>query len=145
MCARTRSCTNSPGGCSKTEWRDADEEPKLYLFGQLKQITRRWLGSHLVCTGRAFPVQLMYRELADRACERIHQGIVSRHEGDRPVKAMLDPTTLGLHRRRALTTSKTRRWKTTADLCHVNWAVCDSDWELEFCRVAESDPESAPT
>lgn len=91
MCARTRSCTNSPGGCSKTEWRDADEEPKLYLFGQLKQITRRWLGSHLVCTGRAFPAQLMYRELADRACERIHQGIVSRHEGDRPVKAMLDP------------------------------------------------------
>ena len=38
------------------------------------------------------------------------------------------------------TTSKTRRWKTAADLCHVNWAVCDSDWELEFCRVAESDP-----
>ena len=125
----------------ETKWRDAGGEPKLYLFGQLKQITRRWLGSHLACTGGAFPAQLMYRELADRACERIHQGIVSRHEGDRPVKAMLDPyNPWGSTSAVRFTTSKTRRWKTAADLCHVNWAVCDSDWELEFCRVAESDP-----
>ena len=24
--------------------------------------------------------------------------------------------------------------------CHVNWVVLDSDWEAEFCRVAESHP-----
>ena len=125
----------------ETKWRDAGEEPKLYLFGQLKQITRRWLDSCLVCTGDTFPAQLKYQELADRACERIHQAIVSRHVGDRPVKAMLDPyTPWGSTAAVRFTTSKTRRWKTAPGLCHVNWAVCDSDWELEFCRVAEADP-----
>ncbi|HPB99792.1 MAG TPA: hypothetical protein PKW66_27980, partial [Polyangiaceae bacterium] len=24
--------------------------------------------------------------------------------------------------------------------CHVNWVICDSDWEAEFCRVAEAHP-----
>ena len=23
-------------------------------------------------------------------------------------------------------------------LCHINWVILDSDWEAEFCRVAES-------
>jgi type III restriction enzyme len=23
---------------------------------------------------------------------------------------------------------------------HVNWVICDSDWEAEFCRVAEAHP-----
>src|SRR5215467_10085833 len=51
-----------------TKWRDAGEEPKLHLFGQLKRITREWLDSHLVCTGGTYPAQLMYQELADMAC-----------------------------------------------------------------------------
>ena len=38
------------------------------------------------------------------------------------------------------TTSKTDRWQTDARRCHVNWVVLDSDWEAEFCRVAESHP-----
>ena len=39
------------------------------------------------------------------------------------------------------TTSKTSRWETDARKCHVNWVVLDSDWEAEFCRVAESHPK----
>ena len=38
------------------------------------------------------------------------------------------------------TTSKGPLWKTDARRCHVNWAVCDSDWESQFCRVAEEHP-----
>ena len=38
------------------------------------------------------------------------------------------------------TTSKQIRWETDARCCHVNWVVCDSNWEAEFCRVAESHP-----
>ena len=124
----------------ETKWRDAGEEPKLYLFGQLKRITSRWLDDHLVCQGGTFPAQLMYLELADRACARITRGIVSGHEGDRPVKAILDPyNPQGSTTAVRFTTSKTRRWRTAADQCHINWAVCDSDWETQFCRVAEAD------
>jgi predicted GIY-YIG superfamily endonuclease len=38
------------------------------------------------------------------------------------------------------TTSKETRWKTDQRRCHVNWAVCDSDWEAELCRAAEAHP-----
>ena len=122
-------------------WRDPDEEPKLHLFGQLKRITRRWLNDHLVCKGGAYPAQLMYQELADRACERITRGIVARHLGDRAVKVVLDPynpagSTIHVN----FTTSKQTRWKTDERRCHVNWVMCDSDWEAEFCRVVESHP-----
>ena len=37
-------------------------------------------------------------------------------------------------------TSRTLRWETDARRCHVNWIVLDSDWEGEFCRVAEAHP-----
>ena len=33
------------------------------------------------------------------------------------------------------------RNETRSDRCHVNWVILDSDWEGEFCRVAESHPQ----
>jgi type III restriction enzyme len=125
-----------------TKWRDPGEEPKLHLFGQLKRITAEWLDHHLVCTGGTYPAQLMYEELADRACERITNGIVSKMVGECPVKAVLDPYNPAVSTRHVrFTTSKTTRWKTDERRCHINWAICDSDWEAEFCRAAESHPQ----
>ena len=37
-------------------------------------------------------------------------------------------------------TSRRDRWETDARRCHINWVILDSDWEAEFCRVAESHP-----
>ena len=122
-------------------WRDRNEEPKLHLFGQLKRITRRWLNDHLVCKGGTFPAQLIYQALADDACERITHGIVARNIGERAVTAVLDPyNPAGSTAHVNFTTSKETRWKTDPRRCHVNWAVCDSDWEAELCRVVESHP-----
>ena len=125
----------------ETKWRDPGEEPKLHLFGQLKRITRQWLKDHLVCKGETYPAQLVYQSLADTACERITRGIVARHLENRPVQAVLDPYNPSgstIHVR--FNTSRKTRWKTDAGRCHVNWVVCDSDWEAEFCRVAEAHP-----
>ena len=124
-----------------TKWRDPDEEPKLHLFGQLKRITRQWLDNHLVCKGGAYPAQLMYQELADMACERITHAITRAAMDSRPVKAVLDPyNPVGSTRHVHFATSKTHRYRTDARRCHVNWVILDSDWEAEFCRVAESHP-----
>jgi hypothetical protein len=38
------------------------------------------------------------------------------------------------------TTSRKTRYATSPARCHVNWVVCDSDWEAEFARVAEAHP-----
>ena len=124
-----------------TKWRDAGEEPQLHLFGQLKRITRRWLEEHLVCKGGTYPAQLMYQELADMACERITAAITRAEKGRSPVKAVLDPyNPVGSTRHVHFATTKTTLWKTAPNRCHLNWVVCDSDWEAEFCRIAESHP-----
>ena len=129
-----------------TKWRDPGEEPKLHLFGQLKRITKQWLDTCLVCKGDTYPGLLMYQELADMACDRINAGITRAFLGERPIKALLDPyNPTGSTRHVRFNTSKTDRWETSSARCHINWVILDSDWEAEFCRVAESHPRSAPT
>ncbi len=125
-----------------TKWRDPGEEPKLYLFGQLKRITKTWLDTCLVCKGGTYPAQLMYLSLADMACERITAGITRAELGKKPIKALLDPyNPVGSTANVKFNTSKTSRWQTQADRSHLNWVILDSDWEAEFCRVAEAHPK----
>ena len=125
----------------ETKWRDSGEDPKLHLFGQIKQITGQWLDDHLRCKGGTHPAQLMYPELADMACERITNAIVARHSDERQVKAVLDPyNRFGSTADVRFATSKKNLWETHPQRCHINFAVCDSDWEAEFCRVAEAHP-----
>jgi type III restriction enzyme len=125
-----------------TKWRDPGEEPKLHLFGQLKRIAKQWLDTCLVCKGGTYPAQLMYQELADMACNRITAAITRQFLGERPIKALLDPyNPTGSTRHVRFNTSKTDRWETSPKSCHINWVVLDSDWEAEFCRVAESHPK----
>ena len=124
-----------------TKWRDAGEMPKLHLFGQLKRIARRWLDSCLLCAGGTHYGQLLYRDMADLACERIAAAIL-RSKGGRHVKALLDPyNPEGSTAHVRFETTKTHRYRTDARLCHVNWAILDSGWEGEFCRVVEAHPQ----
>lgn len=126
-----------------SKYRDIGEAPKLHLFGQLKRIARQWLeGGYLKCSGGTYPAQLAYKEIADMAAERIKAAITLTLVGDNPVKAILDaynPT--GSTSYVNFSTSKETRWQTDPCKCHINWVVCDSDWEAEFCRVAESHPK----
>lgn len=125
-----------------TKYRDPGEDPKLHLFGQLKRITRQWLdGGYLRCTGGTNHAQLLYQEIADMACERIKAAITAAADGSQRIKAIPDaynPVGSTIHVN--FTTSKTTRWQTDPRFCHVNWVVCDGDWEAEFCRVVEGHP-----
>ena len=120
-------------------WRDPNGDPKLHLFGQLKRITREWLDTRLLCKGGTYPAQLMYLSLADMACERITRGIVEKMKSaERPVRVLLDPyNPEGSTQHVNFNSSKETRWQTDARKCHINWVICDSDWEAEFCRIAE--------
>jgi type III restriction enzyme len=127
-----------------TKWRDPGEEPKLHLFGQLKRITKEWLDTCVVCKGDTYPALLMYQELADMACNRITAGITQALIGNSPIKALLDPyNPVGSTKHVRVNTSRTDRWETSGPppKCQINWVVLDSDWEAEFCRVAESHPK----
>jgi type III restriction enzyme len=124
------------------QFRETGQDPKLYLFGQLKRIVRQWIEAGcLICTGETYPAQLIYQDLADRACERIKAAITAPMVGEHPTKATLDPyNPTGSTAHVRFDTSKTPLWQTDHRRCHVNWVVCDSDWEAEFCRAAELNP-----
>jgi type III restriction enzyme len=126
-----------------TKWRDAGEEPKLHLFGQLKRVAKQWLDTCLVCKGGTYPALLMYQELADMACNKITAAITSKFLGEKPIKALLDPyNPVGSTNHVRFNTSRADRWDTSGPppKNHVNWVVHDSEWEAEFCRVAEAHP-----
>ena len=128
-------------------FRDPGEPPRQHLFLQLRAITRRWLDEgYLRCSGNTYPAQVLYREIANRTVERIYAAIADAARldpdtTDTVIKAVIDPyNPTGSTRHVNFTTSKRLRWQTREDKSHVNWAICDSEWEVEFCRVAEEDP-----
>ena len=125
-----------------TKWRDPGDAPQLHLFGQLKRITKAWLDGYLVCKGDTYPALLMYQNLADMACNKITAAITRQFLGERPIKVLLDPyNPTGSTRHVRFNTSMMDRWETSSKHCHLNWVILDSDWEGEFCRVAESHPK----
>jgi type III restriction enzyme len=121
-----------------TKWRDPGEAAKVHLFGQLKRITKEWLDNYLVCKGDTYPAQVLYRNIADMACERITAAVTEETAGKAPIKVLLDPyNPTGSTNFVNFTTSRADRWETDARRCHINWVICDSEWEGEFCRVVE--------
>ncbi len=120
-------------------WRQ-DDTARPHLFNELKGVVREWLATYLTCEGGTYPAQLAYKTLADTACERIIAGVNLKLQGEKPILAVLDPyTPAGTTASVSFTTSK-RRWQTDPRKSHLNYAVLDSDWEGEFCRVAEAHP-----
>jgi type III restriction enzyme len=76
------------------------------------------------------------------ACNRINDGITRAFMEERPIKALLDPynPTGSTRHVRFRTKKSVLHWVTSSEHCHVNAVILDSDWEAEFCRVAESHP-----
>ena len=123
------------------KYRDPGEEPKIHLFGELKRIAKQWMNQCLRCSGDTYPAQLIYREIADLACEKIKAAITEATVGDRPTKAILDPyNPRGSTAFINFNTTKSTLWQSDPRCSHINFVVCDSDWEAEFCRVAEAHP-----
>ena len=127
-----------------TKWRDPGEEPKLHLFGQLKRITKQWLdtlprlqGRHLSrrssCT-RSWPT---WPATGSPPASRAH------FVGERPIKALLDPyNPTGSTAHVRFNTSQDRPLGDRAPTAATSTgSILDSDWEAEFCRVAESHPQ----
>ena len=118
---------------------EAGEMPNAGLIMQMRTIVRRWMAECLVMKGGTVPSQLLYHAIADRVADRIMAAITRGQEGGGRVLAILDPyNQQGSTRYVSFMTSKDR-YETTPR-CHINYAVLDSDWEAEFCRVADRHP-----
>jgi type III restriction enzyme len=124
-----------------TKYRDADGFPKTHLILQMKKLVREWLDQCLICKGGTNHGLLVFREMADMACEKMMTAIVVSVGQEQRRLVILDPyTPCSSTRHVNFNTSKTLRWETDSRRCHVNWAICDSAWEQEFCRVLDHHP-----
>jgi len=126
----------------RTKYKDGDGIPRTHLILNIKKVVRDWLDQCLECKGGTNHGQLLFREMADMACERMLAAIVISADKNQRVMAILDPynskgSTLGVN----FNTTKTLRWQTDSRRCHVNWAICDSGWEQEFARVLDTHPK----
>lgn len=124
-----------------TRFRDHGEEPPLHLFGQIKRIARDWIEQgYLVCKGGTVPAMVTYREMAEKASDRIYLACQREEHGEKRIKAILDAyNPKGSTRHVNFSTSKST-YRTSPQKSHINYVVCDSDWEAELARVLESHP-----
>ena len=122
-------------------FKDADSEPKLHLFYQIQRIVRRWIDEgYLECKGGTGPWMLQILAIAAQAAERIYNGIAAAIGDEERIRAVLDPyNPKGSTRHVGFMTSKDL-YETSPAKCHINYVVCDSDWEAEFSRAAEAHP-----
>ena len=141
--------------------REAGELPPIHLFHQVQRIVNQWIDQgHLVCEEGTYKAQLLHRMVSDMAAERIRGAITksvqkNAPDGERRIKAIVDPyaptgstfainfsTTAPLYVHPSQwQTEKRLRMETQPGKCHINLAVCDSSWELEFCKILEAHPK----
>src|SRR5208282_1655832 len=73
---------------------------------------------------------------------KITTAITLKHKDTTRIKVIPDAyNPIGSTMHVKFNTSKKDRWETDARRCHINYVILDSDWEAEFCRVAESHPK----
>lgn len=129
----------------KTKFREENQQMDMHLFGRLRKVVRQWLNEYLECVGGTYPAQLWYQELADMACERINNAInraYVQEEDSTYVRALADSyNPAGSSRYVNFFTTKDSGWETDPRKCPVNYAILDSGWEAEFCRVVENHPQ----
>ena len=129
---------------NENEFQDKNGDPKLYLFGQLKGVARRWLdGGYLECVGGTKPWMIadlgIDKRVANLICEAIVSSAIDKEKNKekKVVRAVLDAynKTSSTEHVNFLTTKDV--WRTDPNKCHVNYVVCDSGWEAEFARIVE--------
>jgi type III restriction enzyme len=111
---------------------------QVWLFPQVLALVKRWLEECVTCTDGTFRQLLLMTENASKAAEKVHRAIAAALPGERQIRAILQShdargTTAGV----AFDTTRPR-WTTARDRCHLNFAPCDGDWELQFVQSLEA-------
>ena len=140
--------------------REAGLPPPIHLFQETQRIVNRWMDEgYLKCDEGTYPAQLLHRTVSDMAAIRIKAAITNSlkknaPDGSRRIKAIIDPysptgstnsinfatTAAPFSHPSQFQTDRRLRLETREDKCHINWAVCDSGWEVQFCRILENHP-----
>ena len=106
-------------------------------FRDLVPIVRDWLENYVDCIDGALKQYLLWRAVAKEAAEYIHRACVPKESPENLLPTMHPFTPEGSTIKVDFMTRKKRLHETAADKSHINIAVCDSDWEMRFCKLLE--------
>jgi type III restriction enzyme len=109
-----------------------------WLFPQLVEIAREWMGTCLKCKDNTFPQMLLFVEIAHDASDRIYHSVVASHEGEKAIKPILEPyNTTGSTRYVDFDTTRPV-YATNPRYCHVSHVVADTkSWEQKMAQALE--------
>ncbi len=119
-------------------FRDADGNPKPWLFPQLLQIARRWRTECLVCKDNTFPQMLLLTEPAHNAADKIYRAITASTPASKTLLPILRPyDPIGSTRYVDFDTTRPV-YRTNPDKCHVSHVVADTgSWEQKMAQTLE--------
>ena len=113
------------------------------VFRDLVPITREWIDKYLECPDTTFPQHLFLGEHKEKAVQCIYRACATKDGENKteihiPIINGYSPE--GSTKQVGFHTTKLLRYKTSPQKCHVNLAVCDSEWEMRFCEFLEENP-----
>ncbi|MBI4289776.1 MAG: hypothetical protein HY671_15280, partial [Chloroflexi bacterium] len=119
-------------------FRDDSGNLKQWLFPQLMDITRQWLSKCVTLKDDTFIQELLFKELAHDAADRIYRAIVASEGGPKFLKPILRPYDyIGSTRYVDFDTTRPV-YSTRPDKCHISHVVCDTEsWEQKMAQALE--------
>lgn len=122
---------------------------KLSVYTEAKKAICQWLAEGwLKLKDVPMDVLANFPEVGAEACEKINDAVVRGgigEEAEKPeIVALIDDfMPAGSTHQVNVRVSRGRLLHRTAEnKSHVNWAVCDSEWERVLCRVLEAHPKT---
>jgi type III restriction enzyme len=130
-------------GYTLDRWfRDEEGNRKPWFFPSLLAITRRWMVECLTCIGGTFSAYLLWRDVGDKAAERIYRACIEHNEDARTLRPIMDPyNEIGSSKYISFSTTKANFWHTDAKRCQIDLVVCDGNWEAACAQELEAMPE----
>ncbi|SMH58076.1 type III restriction enzyme [Picosynechococcus sp. OG1] len=122
----------------KPEEHRFDPDVQSWLFPQVLQISKDWLGECLIQKSHTFPQMLLLTEFAYDASDCIYQAIAAG-ESEKFLKPILRPyETIGSTDGVDFDTSRPV-YVSDPEKCHISHVVADTDsWEQKMAQVLES-------
>ena len=122
-------------------YRDSGEDPKSHLFPQFQNIVREYIENYVICKGSTHIGLLCYHKLASDVCERIKRAIAEGTDDKDKIEVVMDPYNPKGSTAYVNFYTKKAVYRPDSHKCHLNLLSYDSEWEAEFCRVAEKHPK----
>jgi type III restriction enzyme len=119
---------------------DSEGNPRVWLFPQLVDLSKRWLSESLTCSSEAFPQLLMLAQLSQRAAEKIYGGIVAANTGRAVLKPILRPFEPTIST--AIVDFDTIKPIYPTRKSHVNYVASHTkSWEQKLAQTLDDMPE----